>query len=257
MPTVFVRYESFGQFIRLYPVVTFIVALNTLLFLPSLLAPTFYYFYIYGLGVGSNEALAAGQWWRLVTPIFLHGGIGHYVFNTFALIIFGPALERMVGPYKFFLAYLTAGIAGNLGTYFFQVSSHFYLGASGAIYGLLGIYFYMRFFRKDLIDPQSAQIVTTFLIIGAIYTLIVPRVSILGHLFGFVGGTVVAPLLFTGMRKYFTTLSSNQRSSHDNDVVSFDPQRWEKKRKLKKKLRVTFGVILGILVIIGLLSRFT
>lgn len=198
----FIRNErSVKEFYRLYPIVSWIVILNTVLFLLTELVPRSPVFF---WGVGSNAHVLNGEYWRLITPIFLHGGVGHYVFNSFSLIIFGPALERILGKGKFIAIYLLTGLIGNIGTLAFGGLSYLHLGASGAIYGLLGCYFYMRFFRKDLIDPGSAQIVTTILILGAAYTIIFSRdINVLAHLFGFIGGTMLAPILLPkGIRRF-------------------------------------------------------
>ena len=183
----FLRNESFSQFTRSYPIVTYIIGIHTVLFLLSVITPAFYFLYFHRLGIGYNAAVAAGEWWRLVTPIFLHGGFSHFILNSFSLVIFGPALERMLGHVRFLGAYLFAGIVGNLATFFLHPGHYLHLGASGAIYGLLGLYFYMKLHRKDLIDPQSAQIITIFLVIGLIYSFM-PNINIASHLFGFLAG---------------------------------------------------------------------
>lgn len=75
------------------------------------------------------------QPWRFVTSIFLHGSVSHILFNMFALLLFGLILESIIGSKKFLLVYLASGIIANL------IAVNFYdfsLGASGAIYGILG-----------------------------------------------------------------------------------------------------------------------
>jgi rhomboid protease GluP len=191
----FIRTESFQQFIRYYPIITWIIGINTFLFLLSFLLPEFYHYNIQVWGIGFNKAIWNGEYWRLITPIFLHSGFAHFAFNSFALIIFGPALERIFGKIKFIGLYFFAGLCGNVATLFLGELLVPHLGASGAIYGLLGIYLYMRFYRKDLLDSQSAQIVTIYLVIGAVSTFIVPNVNIWGHLFGFIGGLALGPIL--------------------------------------------------------------
>jgi len=75
------------------------------------------------------------QPWRFVSSIFLHGGVSHIVFNLFALILFGLILEKIIGSKKFLILYFASGIIANLIAVNFYSSS---LGASGAIYGILG-----------------------------------------------------------------------------------------------------------------------
>lgn len=248
----FVRYESFEQFIRYYPVVSILIAIHTILMLLSFLFPSLYEPVVHW-GIGWNYGIAHGEYWRLITPIFLHGSFAHFAFNTFALFIFGPALERILGSFKFLAVYLFAGFLGNVGTFLFgEVAAYsFHLGASGAIYGLLGVYIYMKYFRQDLIDPASAQMVTTMLIIGIIYTFLVPRINILGHLFGFIGGAISGPIIFKGRVKYFTMPDSYVSSDNDNEI-RFDPQRWQKSRQRKKILKIIAIGILVLLILLGL-----
>ncbi|GAA0351707.1 rhomboid family intramembrane serine protease [Bacillus horti] len=197
----FIRNErSIKEFMRLYPIVSWIVMINTAIFLLIQVLP-FNTIMLWGLGY--NGLIAQGEYWRILTPIFMHASVGHFVFNTFSLIIFGPALERILNKFKFTIIYLLTGIIGNIGTFVFEGPTYSHLGASGAIYGLLGVYFFMRFLRKDLIDPGSAQIVIIILIIGAAYTVISPTINLLAHLFGFVGGALLAPLFLPKERRRY------------------------------------------------------
>src|SRR5690625_2120023 len=102
----------------------------------------------------------------------------------------------MIGKFLFIILYLFTGIVGNIGTYALNPQSIVpHLGASGAIYGLFGIYMYMTFTRRDLIDPNSAQIVRTIFIIGLIMTFVRPNINIAAHIFGFIGGLLIAPIM--------------------------------------------------------------
>ncbi|MEI6732051.1 MAG: rhomboid family intramembrane serine protease [archaeon] len=73
--------------------------------------------------------------WRYLTSIFLHGGLAHLFYNMFALILFGSILERTIGGKKFLIVYFVSGIIANIFAVFFYSSS---LGASGAIFGIIG-----------------------------------------------------------------------------------------------------------------------
>lgn len=194
----FVRTErSIKEFVKFYPVVSVIVIIHILLWLiiDVLYLPIGHLIYNYGVGHNLSIHLY-GEYWRLITPIFLHAGFSHFIFNSFALVIFGPALEQMLGRVKFVSAYLIMGIAGNVGTFLINISSPTpHLGASGAIYGLFGIYMFIVMSRKDLIDPANAQIVKTIFFIGLIMTFVMPNINIAAHLFGFISGFALGPII--------------------------------------------------------------
>ncbi|SDJ68074.1 rhomboid family intramembrane serine protease [Salimicrobium halophilum] len=192
----FLRTESFQDFLKFYPVISFIVAVHIVLWLMMDVLSLPFAVEWKQLGVGNNFLINQGEYWRLVTPIFLHAGLSHMLFNSFSLVLFGPALERMLGKGKFIIAYLLAGIAGNVGTYAAEPGAFYsHLGASGAIFGLFGIYAYMLFARKDLLDQASSQIITVIIALGLIMTFLQPNINVLGHLFGFIGGIALAPPL--------------------------------------------------------------
>lgn len=83
--------------------------------------------------------------WTLVTSVFMHSGFSHFFFNMFALLMFGTALERLIGSRRYIMLYMAAGIIGNLGYMLTQPNALIpSLGASGAIYGVLGCYALLR-----------------------------------------------------------------------------------------------------------------
>lgn len=81
------------------------------------------------------------QIWRFVTAVFLHGGAGHLLYNLFALALFGSMLEKLIGSRKFILIFFLTGIIANLISINFYYSS---LGASGAIFGIIGALIVIR-----------------------------------------------------------------------------------------------------------------
>jgi rhomboid protease GluP len=91
---------------------------------------------LYDFGGRLTPAITSGQWWRLITPIFLHIGVMHLMFNSFALYQIGPIVEETYGSQKFIFFYLATGIVGNIGSYVFAIQG---AGASGAIFGLIGL----------------------------------------------------------------------------------------------------------------------
>jgi len=100
-------------------------------FLQVLIQPFTYYFALSGSNLYSRP-------WTLVTSIFLHGGMGHLFFNMLFLFFFGPTLERRVGSDKFLFIFLICGLLGGLGHVLTSPDS-LVLGASGALYGVMGV----------------------------------------------------------------------------------------------------------------------
>ena len=88
-------------------------------------------------GAKYNPLILEGEWWRLITPMFLHIGLIHLVMNSFALYYLGTAVERIYGRYRFLFIYLFAGFAGTLASFLFSPDS-ISAGASGGIFGLFG-----------------------------------------------------------------------------------------------------------------------
>ncbi len=82
-------------------------------------------------------AIAGGEWWRLLSAAFLHGGFLHIAFNMYALYWLGPQLENLLGHARFLVLYLLSALGGNVASYYFSDIQTVSVGASGAIFGLL------------------------------------------------------------------------------------------------------------------------
>jgi rhomboid protease GluP len=91
----------------------------------------------YGATVGILE-LEAGQWWRIVTAIFLHGGVLHLVLNAAGLWTAGQVVEERFGRGQFLVVFLVTGVCGYLFSLWLSGEHEFSVGASGAIFGLIG-----------------------------------------------------------------------------------------------------------------------
>lgn len=228
----FLRSESFDEYIKAYKVVTVLIAINLFFFIWTGMFPFLGGAEIQALGIGNNFFIAAGEWWRLVTPIFLHGGLMHVAFNSFALFLFGPALERMLGGPRFLLVYLGTGIFANIVYFFLGNPMVSHLGASGAVFGLFGMYVYMVLMRRDLISSMNSQMIMVIVAIGVIMTFVNPGINIIAHIFGLIAGALIAPLALSGVRYGDQFVS---RGAHDPDEIGFDPDRWRKKDARKKK----------------------
>ncbi|OIJ15105.1 rhomboid family intramembrane serine protease [Anaerobacillus alkalilacustris] len=248
----FVRNESFRSFLRSYPVVSGIVAIHLILFLWMFLFPSLGGNLIFILGVGHNLSIAQGELWRLVTPIFMHISPAHFLFNSFSLVLFGPALERLLGKWRFISIYILTGILANVATFYIGglgYSPH--LGASGAIFGLFGIYLYMVLYRKDLIDQNNSQVVITILVIGLIMTFVNARINVYAHIFGLISGAALAPIFLFKLRRY----APQYRHVFDEGEISFNPNRWKNRRFGARTKKTVFWILFVLLVILGVIFK--
>ncbi|WP_059171512.1 rhomboid family intramembrane serine protease [Bacillus sp. FJAT-27445] len=183
----FTRTETFGQFIRFYPVVSTIAAINLLFYLVTVLPffPNYWFIFTF---TGVNLYIAEGEIWRLVTPIIMHSGFSHFLFNTFSLVLFGPGLERMLGGVKFVVVYFVSGIAANFATFLLEPATYSHVGSSGAIFGLFGYYIAIVLLRKRNMTRQDSQVIVTIAAISIIMTFLQPNINITAHLFGLLSG---------------------------------------------------------------------
>jgi rhomboid protease GluP len=114
-----------------------LIAATALVFSAQLLGQSALGFDLVGsLGAKDNAAIATGELWRLVTPVFIHGGMMHFFVNMYSLYAIGPVVERFFGAGRTLTLYLLSGIAGVILSLSF--SPYRSVGASGAIFGLLG-----------------------------------------------------------------------------------------------------------------------
>lgn len=150
------------------PVTYCVLGINMLLFIVALLATMRISegFNLFGgidgsvlsrLGASRIDAILAGQWWRLVMAIFLHGSILHIAMNTWVLMDIGPQVEELYGSARFLVLYVLTGAFGYVLS---ALSGHFSVGASGALMGLIGLMIavtsrrggaYMQMMRAQLI----------------------------------------------------------------------------------------------------------
>ncbi|MCP8618095.1 rhomboid family intramembrane serine protease [Salirhabdus salicampi] len=248
----FIRTESFQEFTRLYPIVTVLVGIHLILWLFTDIIPLPFLLTLTELGIGQNWYIQHEQeYWRLITAIFFHFGFGHMLFNSFSLILFGPALERLLGKGKFITAYLIAGFTGNIATLWLGSPFVTHAGASGAIFGLFGVYLFIVLYRKYLLDYQNTQIIITIMIFGFIMTFIQTNINIYAHLFGFIGGFLIAHVI-VGKSRTAEGYGYNTRPR-----IRFNPNRWRK----RAFGQVTLGKLLLwgffiLLVLFGIVGRF-
>lgn len=134
--------------------------------------------------------VADGAYWQLMTSAFTHAQPLHIAFNMFALYVLGPQLEMAIGRARFLALYLLSALAGSALVYWFAGEYTTTVGASGAIFGLMGALLVVV--HKVGGDYRT---VLTWVAINFVFTFVVSGISWQGHLGGFLGGAAVAGVI--------------------------------------------------------------
>lgn len=151
--------------------------------------PVHFWGAVFGYGQlpdGSLVGIAAGEYWRLFTAMFLHFGLLHLMVNMWALWILGRYVEGALGPVRYLALYLIAGVGGDVAAYLFSPEK-FTAGASGAIFGLFGAYYVV----VRHLGGETRSIVT-LLVINLVITFTVPIIDWRAHVGGLVTGALLA-----------------------------------------------------------------
>lgn len=171
------------------PVVYSLIGGTLIVFLIQLLSQlTLGFDLVTALGAKDKAAIVAGQVWRLVTPLFIHGGLTHFLVNMYSLHAIGPPVERFFGPWRTLALYLLSGMAGVVLSLSFSPFRS--VGASGAIFGMLGslgVFLY----ANRLTFGQSGSVQLRQIILVALLNLglgLSPGIDNWGHLGGLLFG---------------------------------------------------------------------
>lgn len=137
-------------------------------------------------------AIASGEWWRLLTPMVLHGGFLHIALNSWVLYIFGPQVEQAFGTPRFTAVYLVGGFTGSAASYAFSPPGILGVGASGAIFAIVGallVFLYRR--RASVLMSGYLRQILFFVGINLLFGQVVGGIDNFAHLGGLAGGLLL------------------------------------------------------------------
>lgn len=152
----------------------------------------------YGAKINGNIVL--GEYWRLLTPMFLHGGLAHLLLNSFSLYVFGRIAEGLYGRWRFLAIYFAAGIMGNLGSFCF--SAYPAVGASGGIFGLFGAMLYLGVRNPEFMKSNFGKDILGLAVLNLAYGFTASGIDNFGHLGGLVGGFAVTGILTPAVERF-------------------------------------------------------
>jgi rhomboid protease GluP len=177
-----------------------LIGITVFVYILQLLSDAFFGYAIYQIGwleyfgARINSAIRAGDVWRFITPVFLHGSLAHIFFNMYALLSIGGLLEKHYGYVRFIALYFLAAFSGNVFSFLFTGENGYSIGASTAVFGLIGAQLVFFYQNRQLFGSYAKQAISNTLFIIAINLFIglVPNIDIWGHVGGLLGGAMFA-----------------------------------------------------------------
>ncbi len=154
-------------------------------------------------GAKFNPLILEGEWWRFITPVFLHIGFLHLLMNSMALYYLGPLVERIYGNFRFLLIYLFAGFVGVVAS--FLISPNLSAGASGAIFGCFGALLYFGVVFPRLFVRSLGFNILIVLAVNLMFGFTIPGIDNAGHIGGLIGGFAAAGILRFPRKKKLVT----------------------------------------------------
>lgn len=176
-------------------------------------------------GANYGPFILEGETWRLFTSMFLHIGLTHLAFNTYALFIFGLETERLFGPDRFIITYILAGLFGSLASFASRGPNVLSAGASGAIFGVIGMSLaYFLLHRQTFGHFGRQRMMNLLLIIGInlVFGFTVPGIDNLAHLGGLVAGFVIG----YGLAPRYQVINRHTLTPRVVDTVSLWNRWW-------------------------------
>jgi rhomboid protease GluP len=176
-------------------------------------------------GANYGPLILDGEFWRLFTSMFLHIGLMHLVFNAYALFIFGLEMERLYGPDRFIVIYILSGLFGSLASFASRGADVLSAGASGAIFGIIGMnlaYFYLH--RENFGHFGRQRVMNTLFIIGLnlFFGFTIPGIDNLAH----VGGLIAGLALGYGLAPRYQVVDQYTGTPQLVDTVSLLNRWW-------------------------------
>lgn len=192
--SIFARNTTVSEFAKERPVTSFLIITNTVMLIYIMFSGGFGILNLYALGAIHGPTVKDGEYYRIITAAFLHGGVLHYVSNmVIGMSFLGAALEKTIGSVKYAVIFFLAVIGSGVLVVF--TSEAVTIGASGGIFGLLGALLYISINRTDLLTDTDRQRIWTLTGIQVFFTFVGSNISIAGHIGGLITGFLICFLI--------------------------------------------------------------
>ncbi|MUK87123.1 rhomboid family intramembrane serine protease [Ornithinibacillus sp. L9] len=144
-------------------------------------------------GAKFNPAIIDGEWWRIVSSMFLHIGFLHLFMNMLAVYYLGTLVEKIYGSWRFLVIYFLAGVGGGITSFAFTVNVS--AGASGALFGLFGALLYFGLMYKRIFFQTIGTGLLVIIAINLVFGFVVPQVDAGAHIGGLIAGFIGAAIV--------------------------------------------------------------
>jgi len=180
---------------------------------------------LFASGANFRPKVEDGEWWRLFTSMFLHGGFMHVLFNMYGLLFAGIFLEPILGRTRFILFYLLTGIIGSLCSIWWY-DAMVSVGASGAIFGLYGIFLVLLLTNVFSKDFRKAMLLNTAVYVGLSLLMgLAGGIDNAAHIGGLLSGGIIGLLLFPGLKRKVSEAEETGKKSKSEILQSDIVQR--------------------------------
>ena len=227
--SIFSSYGSLKDFYKKSPVTTALIFFVFLMVLVTYFSGGFTVQTLLDLGALDPVLVKDGEYYRLFTVMFLHGSTDHFLSNTvIGLFVLSGTLERLIKPFKFAVLYIVAGLGASLFIVFSSSETiagyDVTVGASGAIFAVLGSLLYISIFRHDLIRKAERKSIYALIAIEVVFTFVTPLISIPGHVGGLISGFILSFLLIS--RKTPVIEEPYMKKTYEEIIESYDEEKY-------------------------------
>lgn len=180
------------NYINHKPINSLLILINTIFFVVTLFTGGFNLENLIDLGALVPPLVTKNnEYYRIITAMFLHANIFHFLMNMYVLYYLGGHMEQLIGPRKYLLAYMASGIVSSLAVTYLGRDNIVTVGASGAIFGIMGGLLLLTFVRKEWFRFETIRSIRNLMGLNLVLTFVIADISILGHLGGLVAGLLL------------------------------------------------------------------
>lgn len=176
------------------PVTRAVIAIAVAIFVLGMFSESFDQ-RVFNMFAQANFLVERGEWWRIFTPVLLHASLMHILFNMWALWVLGPQIERGVGSLPFLGLFIASAGMGGVMFFYFGEPGSVAVGASGAIFGLFGIWLNWAFRRRNTMSGRAMlRQIGFLLLINAAIPFMIPGIAWEAHLGGLIAGFAIGEI---------------------------------------------------------------